>query len=695
MPKGEQDSNTFKIHSQYFQGGSTVDYKMGNANSQYSSQNLDFRTFPSQMSVLPASRAIATNLSDTILAIQQDLNGVRWAVGDKGSVYQIDTSNNVSRKVVMSENGSAGLLYSQITDQLYIPGQTAVSMYGQVTTGNANQPQWRPNQFAQSASYASGTVALYNPSDGLFDGQARNNAQSVALAAGITDPSQVGNPYALSTYVLPNSISESQGNFCFFAPDIEPFYSIAVYVAIIGTGDWTLTLHDSLNTPLASVTITHANMVNGWNNFIFGKQIRALVNASNTGYSPTYHFHLTSSIANDTAAAAVINQQDLSSVNFLLFAYRLVQTNNGWHPTAYFTGTGQPLLCIGNGEYLTTYNFGNDANPNNSQWQRSQLTFRPGDEVCGLSVNSQYLVIATERRSADSTRNAQLGSLWFWDGSTNSANFNIDLPMGSPYGIYTLDNITYFECAGSLYAWSGGMTVLKVRRLGYQNTDYMDAVDQTRLNPNGMTSRYNILMMGYPSFTTDTNLDYGIWSWGAVELMYPNSYGYSYSQSIAPEYMNYSTSNNLQLGCVQNFVDSMYSSWSYTDSNAVIHYGLDVVDNFSDPAPFFAWLSLIFDGGVVYKEKMAVRYKIYFGALPEGCSLTPIWYIDRGGVQSGPTVSTGSTEVFVEMNNARFHELQFGFQGTCVGATAPPVILGVTMELSPLEDEADLIPGEQ
>jgi hypothetical protein len=693
MASGEQDENTFKIHSQYFQGGSTVDFKMGIANSFYSSQNLDFRTFPSQMSVLPASRSIAINLADTITAMQQDLNGVRWGIGDAGNLYEINTSNAVSRKLVLPEAGSAGLLYSQITDQLYIPGQTAVSMYGQVTTGNENQPQYRPNQFGKSASIAAGCTALFDTIDSLFNGLPRNDAQIVGQVSGITEPSQVGNPYAFGAYVLPNSILEDPTDFCFFAPDIEPFYSIAVYATVIGTGDWTLTLHDSLNTPLAIVTIAHADITLGWNEFVFSKQVRALVNASNTGFAPTYHFHLTIGDIPDTAAVATITAADLSTANFLLFAYRLVQTNNGWHPTAYFTGTGTPLLCMGNGEYLSTYNFANDANPSNSLWQRHNLTFRPGDEVCGLTVNNQYLVIATERRSNDSSRNSQIGSLWFWDGSTTNANFNIDIPWGSPYGLYTVNNITYFACAGSLFAWSGGSTVLKVRRLAYQNTDYMDAVDQTRVNPNGFTSRYNILMMGYPSFTTDPNIDYGIWSWGAVELTYPNSYGYSYSQSIAPNFMNYSGSNNLQLGCVQNFVDSMYSSWSYTDAQEVTHYGLDVIDNFSDPATFFNWLSLIFDGGVVYKEKMAVRYKIYFEALPTGSTLTPIWYIDRGSVQTGPTVSAGATEVFVEMNNARFHELQYGLQGTCAGTT-PPVILGITMEISPLEDEVDLLPGE-
>ncbi len=704
-----QDSKKFIPSQQYFQGGMTVDYKMGIANSYYSSHNLDPRTFPSQMSVLPASRQIAGNLKDLILDVQQDLSGNRWAVGSKGYFYKIDASNNVSIIDQLNEDGSAGLLYSQITDQLYMPGQSAVSLYGQVTSTATGQPVIRKDLWDASASSALGCVSLFNSASGYFDGGAgyRNNivSDSLDVTSGITlsNYSTLVTNTLTNTYNLPSTIIENDTNFCYFAPDIEPLYSVAVYVDAIGTGNWTLTMHDSLNNELASVEITNADMTTGWNNFVFGKQVRAYVNASNVGYSPTYHFHLTSSVQNDTAKVYTYNANDLSGANMVVFAYRLVETNNKWHPTDYFTGTGSPLLCIGNGEYLATYNFGNDSNPSSQQFRRHTLTFRPGEEVCGLTTNYGYLVIGTERRSTNSDRKEQVGRLYFWDGSTTAPAFYIDMPMGSPYSLYSFNNVTYFACSGSLYAWSGGQTVLKVRKLAYQNTDYMGAVDQTRSNPRSFTSRYNIMLMAYPSFTTDPNIDYGIWSWGGVEMIYPNSFIYSYSLSMT-DYdsetetytnLNYSTANNLNTGCCVNFYDTTYTSWQYTDSNSVTHYGLDVIDNFSNPGTFANWDSLIFDGGVVYKEKMAVRYKIYFEALPAGWTLTPYWTIDRGTKEYGSAVTTGATEAFVEWNNARFHELQWGFQLVNDGtATSPAVILGISPEIDPNNSEGDLIPNE-
>lgn len=261
--------------------------------------------------------------------------------------------------------------------------------------------------------------------------------------------------------------------------------------------------------------------------------------------------------------------------------------------------------------------------------------------------------------------------------------------MGSPYGLYTFNNVTYFCCAGSLFAWSGGQTVIKVRKLAYQNTDYLNAVDHTIVNPNMLTSRYNLLMLGYPSATTNVNINYGVWSWGSVELTFPNSYCLSYTLSNG--LLNYSASNNLQIGCVYNFVDTMYISWQYTDAGGLVHYGLDILDNFSTPTTSFTWRSLIYDGGVVYKQKRGLRMKIKFLPLPSGYTLKAFYSLNRGTDQLSPTANAGDTELVLEALEARAHEIQWGFTGSTDGtATQPLNVTGVTMELDPLADEVDV-----
>jgi hypothetical protein len=465
-----------------------------------------------------------------------------------------------------------------------------------------------------------------------------------------------------------------------------------------GTGDLILTLHDGFNRALATITIPNASITNNaYNDFVFAAPgIRSFTGAIQSGLSAAYHFHVTHS-GGTASTLGTLTASQLSTVDFILFNYRLVDTNNGWHPAAIFTGSGF-MLCIGNGQYLTTYNFSNDANPSNNVWQRERFPIDAGYEVTSLSVNNQFLVIAAEKRSSNSSRNFQEGCLYFWDGQNATYNFKIQLPMGAPYSVYTFNNITYFICAGALYAWGGGQQVIKVRPIAYQNTDYLDTTDNTIVNPNMMAPRFNLLMIGYPSITTNVGLKYGIYSWGSVELIYPNSFGYSYA--LSHDTYNYSASNNLQIGMIKNFVDTMYVSSRKTVSGTTTYY-LDVVNNSSEPAGTFSWQSLIYDGGVRYKQKEATRLKISFLPWPEDATLTLFYALERGAqVTTDPTTgdpyspNTGDTSLIIDINK-RFYEAQWGFSGTCDNPASIPTITGITMEIDPLQAETDLRVDDQ
>lgn len=695
MAKSPTNSTKMKIHLNAFSGGAALDYKYGIANSFYYSQGIDFRQKASQMSILPAPRALSATLSDLITCMIQDPNGVRYGVGNQGYLYRISTNNVISEFGKLNSNGGAGIVYNQQSDQLYISGQQTASLYGQVST---SVPQLRNDNFGPSASVSPGVIFIFDTLTLSYDGNVdtntglttqRNNLRTLTTS-GVTPSNYTGlvTNTLTNTYTLPSVISENSGQLCPFIPDIEPFYSVAVWVTAIGTGNWTLTMHDSLNNNLGSVTISHSSMVVGLNNFVFtAPGIRAIPTAFASGTSAAYHFHLTSSVSSDTATVATIAENDLTGCNMIVFAYRFVQTHNGWHPMANFSG----MLCIGNGNYLSTYNYGQDANPNNNQWIRHQLGLDTGYEVCGLTVNNQYLVIAAEKRSMNSTRNYQDGMLYFWDGTNVGPNFKIEIPMGAPYSPFTFNNVTYFYCAGSLFAWGGGQSIIKVRYIAYQNTDYLGMADSTIVNPNMMDARYNLLMLGFPSITTNTNITFGVYSWGAVELTYPNSFCLSYILSNG--LLNSTSSNALQIGTIKNFVDTMYTSWQYTDSNSVTHYGLDILDNTSTAAPTFTWQSLIYDGGARYKTKEALRYKVAFVSLPANCTISPWYILDRGTKIYGTKVSTaGSTAAFINISGGRFKEAQWGFDGTCSNVTTPPIITAVTMEIDPLTSEVDLRP---
>jgi hypothetical protein len=207
-------------------------------------------------------------------------------------------------------------------------------------------------------------------------------------------------------------------------------------------------------------------------------------------------------------------------------------------------------------------------------------------------------------------------------------------------------------------------------------------------------------MMGYPSSTTNTNLKYGVWSWGTVELTFPNSYCLSYT--LSNNYLNTNLLANgtvptgaitdLQIGCVYNFVDTMYISWRYTDSNSVNHYGLDILDNSSSAAQFATWQSLLYDGGSRFKQKQAERLKISSVALPAGATLTPTWTLDRGTLKLGVASTATQTSALADIND-RFYEASYGFNiTTTLGTTTAPIVTGVTLEVDPMPQEVELMP---
>lgn len=696
MPQGPKDSGKLTINMGTFVGGESIDYKNGITSSFLKSEGLDFRSKASQMSVLPGVSALSgasAVLVDLPVDMVQDPNGNRWIIGDQGNLYKLDTSNVLTKVATMTEVSGYSIVYNQLSDMLYITGQQTVSMYGPLS----GSPALKDMQFGKSASSANGVVNVFNSSTNNWDGSARNNLQTLALTQGVTAASQVTTNAGTNTYTVPAAISEASADRCAFSPDIEPFYSIAVYVKTKGTADLILTLHDGFNRALATITIPNASLTAAaYNEFVFAAPgIRSFTGAIQSGLSAAYHFHLTNSATGTANTVGTLTTGQLSTVDFILFNYRMVKTNNGWHPSTIFTGNGF-MLCIGNGQYLSTYNFSNDANPSNNVWQRMRFPIDAGFEICGLSQNNQYLVIAAEKRSSSSSKQFQEGYLYFWDGQNATYNFKIQLPMGAPYSVYTFNNITYFICAGALYAWGGGQQVIKIRPIAYQNTDYLGTVDTTIVNPNMMSPRYNLLMIGYPSKTTNVNIKHGVYSWGAVELIYPNSFGYSYRLSHAT--YNYSASNNLQIGMVKNFVDTMFISSRKTVAGVTTYY-LDILDNNSTPAPYFEFQTLIYDGGVRYKQKQFNRYKVNFLPWPANATLT-VWYsTERGSQQTSDPVtftsyspSTGDTSIVIDIpsSNGRFYEGQWGFYGTNSGPATVPTFTGVTMEVDPLQSEADL-----
>lgn len=625
------------ISNQNFYGGIAVDEKVGIEHSHAYSRALDFRKKPGQLSPLPATREIGSqNVVDLIQQIIQVNDGTRYALGDQGYFYAIETDNDVVVKAKL-DNGAAGMLYRRDLDEMYMTSYKTVSRYKPISS----TPSIQINKYAESAS-----------------------TDTNAVLTGGT-----------STYTLPTALAESSTNLQSFLSDIEPLSKIRVNVADGGTGDWTLTLHDDANNVMATSTVTNVNITdNTYLDFTFSSQIRLYVKPS----ARTYHFHLHSTVADGTVKCATSG--DLNTADYSIYADRLISTNNGLHPMAQFL----QYVLIGNGRYLSVWEPLADV-PSNAEWNRHRLDFGDGWEANCITITDEFAVISCEKRSSNTSRDFQEGRLYFWDGLSETYNFFIEVTEGTPESLYTYQNLPYMIINGALYVWPGGKSIVKLRTLLNTDTEFSGESDTTRVYPNMMGVRRGILLMGYPSITSSTIMEHGVYSWGSVDKDFPQSFGYNYVISSATR--TYNGSNALRLGCVRSFGDTMYVSWrDDTQSNS---YGLDVVDNDSTPATDGAFEARIYDGEAVFKQKVAADMKLTCVALPAGVTLRMKYKIDRGSwvYPDDGELSQGDSYKVADIN-LRNHEVQIGFDWTGATATTPFIVTCQALDVDLLEDEA-------
>lgn len=100
-----------------------------------------------------------------------------------------------------------------------------------------------------------------------------------------------------NTYTTPTSISETATNRQSFTPVNNPIEAIGIHVTAVGTGNWTVTLHDASNNSLGAVTIANGSMATGW--VIFG--FAAVVNIEKAS---ALHVHVTSTVADGTVTSS-------------------------------------------------------------------------------------------------------------------------------------------------------------------------------------------------------------------------------------------------------------------------------------------------------------------------------------------------------------------------------------------------------
>jgi len=651
-----------------FSGGQSTDKKTGIANSFADSQSLDFRTSPSQFSVLPATRRADNNVvTDLVQNEVMTADGTIWAIGSAGNVYRVSPTGVWSLFGNIGSAGTFGINWRQDQDAIYIPGTDSVTQIATVSTNPTLQ------------------VKYYGPSQSTYD-----NSDTTGFNVNSNQSGSTSTTAILTSYSEGITTQER-----FFQTDVTPIYSIGVNIVSKGTGNWTLVVHDGFNNKLGSVTISNANLVNGqFNEFVFSTPIQinsATYNpASETTGSnaQTYHFHLTSTVADGTISSTTTN--DLSTADMNLYASRLINTKNGIHVQMTF----QQFECITNGRYLSVWEPLGDPTPDNSEWAREALTFPPGYEGCGVAVFNEYLVIAAQL-TVTGNNSAQQGILFYWDGLSSTYNYFTPIPEGYPESLHTYENAIYFVAGGNWYTiTSVAATPQKIRRLPGTEDQFVESNQVSHVFPNMGTVRYGIHLLGYPSTTANQSIPYGVYTWGQTDTTQNYSFGYSYVLSNGLQ-LNDGT-NNLTIGMVKNFGNILHISWSASGK-----YGVDIVDASSNPANFASWESLIEDNGYPSKQKLASYVDAHWLPIQDGTQIRLKYSLDRGDWVYSPYYSnanlwpveneSGYARLDIgdpSVEEARFYEIQVGveiYNDSTV--TDTPVVVAVSVPFDTLNNE--------
>jgi hypothetical protein len=624
-----------------FEGGWSSDIKYGAPSTFWFSRSLDFRKSPSQLSILPGmakeSGSVVTGLVTEMIQLP---SGKMVAIDSSGSVYQRSTGGTWTKEVTVLTSTAFGMVYNLQQDTIYIPGQTKL------------------HNITNADGRFSGGVFTVNE----------------GAIAQLQDQASV-NGHAQS-YSTTGAISEAAVDRQAFTPTIEPLYSIKVWVTTKGSGSLTITMHDAANNVLGTSTLANGSITNGaYNEFVFATPVRMYAKPN----PASYHFHAT----HPSGTAHVLGTSvasSLATADYLTLSNRLVQPNNGFHQVIEFL----QYYCFLNERYLAVWEPISQSAPSSSELQQHRLVFPSGYEGTSMALYTQYIAVAAERRSTSATNEFQDGKIFLWDGTAQTYNLIINVPEGAPYGLHSHSNRLYWFAGGAWWAWAGGNPVKVFQMRG---TDFEFSAVQTYLvnYPNTMTVRNGILLAAFPSETNSLTLEYGVYGFGRRDKNYPEGIGHAYSMSTGSL-----TNGTLRIGMLKNFGDKLFMSWR--DGST---YGVDKVDNSSNPASTATFEALISDIqvssknrlGRVDKDKQATYLVISFKPLPTGATVTPKIKLDRASVwTNGDTAVAGDTTVKLQVNN-RYKETQVGYDLTAT--TTTPEILGAVLVTDNLDTEED------
>jgi hypothetical protein len=465
---------------------------------------------------------------------------------------------------------------------------------------------------------------------------------------GITDRNDLdlSNDVTGDTYTLLTIINEEADQKIEITPTKDPQKSLILDIDTVGTGDWTITIHDASNNTVASLTVENEELYTGLYEFIFDDVWRPTIGR-------TYHIHVTSSVS-DAAIVSSVND-DLSTARYFLYYQFLI--DDAYHPMTQMLN----FIVIGNERYVGKLEGGGIFEPNH-------IILPSSYRVRCFAKWREYLAIGVTR--GDAITDYDEGYIFFWDGTSDTYNFFVKVPEGGINALFTRKNTLYAIAGyqGKILAYNGGEGASIVHKIPGVDLD-----ETLEIAPGAMTMwRGNIIIGG--SLDTDSEEVYkGAYTYGKLNTSYPMSLGFEYSTSLGTQ-----TDSDIKVGMVHPFGSELYMSWGQVGG-----YGLDKISITNDCFEEASLELLMTDSDLISDDKkVGLVIRAEFEELTSGQSVKLKYKKNRDENWTILTEQNGLGQTSArETLRGRLKELQFGVD--LESEQGDPIILtGLTLEMA-------------
>jgi hypothetical protein len=459
-----------------------------------------------------------------------------------------------------------------------------------------------------------------------------------------------------NTYTPPTAISEAAADRLTFTPAKDPQKSMAVLVATVGTGAWTITIHDSVNTTIATSTIVNTSMSTGYVEFTFASLWRPL-----TGFTNTYHAHITSTVAD--GAVTTTTASALETVSYRTY-YQFLMTDTAWHPMARFL----QFWVVGNGKWVGKYEA--------TLYEPNKIPLGAGWRARCFGYWGEYIAIGAMRDSTN-IYDTDRGRVYFWDGAAPTYNYSIEVPEGGVNAL--LGN------GSTLYIWAGYQNqLLEYHSNAVQSSSdkvkflpKMETTTYSETYPQGVTMWHSLLRWGASGNSNSTTLPRGVYAYGKSSVRYDDALSCDYIPSTG------NSGSTVSIGLLMVVNRRLLIGWQ--DGTG---FGIDYIDPTTTTFGAGTIEFLIDDQEQIWKTKDALNLKVVFAPLNSGDSVSLKYKINDAANWSTSTTTTtiGDTSLVLPVPTGREQEFQYACDISTT-ATTTPTIKGLGFELDDLREE--------